>query len=243
MIDFAIEFKGYGLNEALRELALMYGIEGDKKSLSQEYKTAPLPIKPKTREVGDLELPPKADNMKEVFHYLVKERKIDHSVVRYFAAKKMLFQDASHNNCVFVSHRFGCVRSTGGERFIADLNGCDYNECFFFRPSCAAKTLVVAESVIDVMSIMTWFAREDKRYTEYCYLALAGTNKLPSLFYHLQKETDISAVLLAFDNDMAGRSAMEAAVERLKEIGFSGDVEDFLPPFAKDWNEYIKETS
>ena len=167
---------------------------------------------------------------------------IDHSVVRYFIAKKMLYQEAAHGNCVFVSHKFGCMRSTGGKRFAIDLAGCDYNECFFFRPSNAAHTLVVSESVIDIMSIMTHFVREKKRYTEYCYLALAGTNKLPSLFYHLRHEKDIDHIMLAFDNDDAGRAAMEAALDGLQNIDFSGTVEIFTSPSEKDWNDYIKAT-
>jgi hypothetical protein len=243
VIDFAMELMGYERNKALRELALMYGIEGDKKPPKQEYKTAPKPAEFPKREIGDLELPPRADNSKAIFHYLLKERKIDISVIRYFLAKKMLYQDAEHSNCVFVSHKFACVRSTGGKRFAIDVNGCDYNECFFFRPSNAAHTLVVSESVIDIMSIMTQFIRENKRYTEYCYLALAGTNKLPSLFYHLSKEKDIDHIMLAFDNDNAGKTALEAAIAELQEIEFNGTVEIFMPPSEKDWNAYVKTTA
>jgi len=242
VIDFAMEFMGYELNKALRELALLYGIEGDKEPPKREYTTPPVPSLPPKREIGDLNLPNKADNSKAIFHYLIKERMIDLSVVRYFIAKKMLYQEAAHSNCVFVSHNFGCMRSTGGKRFAIDLEGCDYNECFFFRPSNAAHTLIVSESVIDIMSIMTHFVREKKRYTEYCYLALSGTNKLASLFYHLQNEKDIDHIMLAFDNDKAGRAATEVALDGLRNIDFSGTVELFASPSEKDWNEYIKAT-
>jgi len=242
VIDFAMEFMGYELNKALRELALLYGIEGNKEPSKKVYAKPPMPSMPPKREVGDLDLPQKADNSRAIFHYLIKERMIDHSVVRYFIAKKMLYQEAAHSNCVFVSHKFGCMRSTGGKRFAIDLAGCDYNECFFFRPSNAAHTLVVSESVIDIMSIMTHFVREKKRYTEYCYLALAGTNKLPSLFYHLQHEKDIDHIMLAFDNDDGGRAAMKAALDGLQNLDFSGTVEIFTSPLGKDWNEYIKMT-
>ena len=240
VIDFAMEFMGFERNKALRELALMYGIEGEKPA-AVSYKATPKPTLPPKREVGDLALPPKAEQMKEVFHYLLKERKIDISVVRYFVAKKMLYQDAKHNNCVFVSHKFGCIRSTRGKRYAFDLEGCDYNECFFFRPSKAATTLIVAESVIDIMSIMTQFVREKKRYTNYCYLAFAGTNKLPSLFYHLEQEKDIDYIMLAFDNDTAGEKSTNAALEGLRDMKYSGSVEFFTAPNGeKDWNEFIK---
>lgn len=243
IIDFAMEFMGYERNKAMREIALMYGIEGDKEPTQKTYRTAPKPIEPPKREIGDLELPPKADNSRAIFHYLLRERKIDRSVIRYFLAKKMLYQDAEHSNCVFVSHKFACVRSTGGKRFVRDLDGCDYNECFFFRPSKAAKTLVVSESVIDIMSIMTQFVRENKRYTEYAYLALAGTNKLPSLFYHLSQEKDIDHIMLAFDNDEAGQTAQETALVGLQEMEYDGTVEIFTAPSEKDWNAYIQVTA
>lgn len=240
IIDFAMEFMGYERNKAMRELALMYGIQGDKKTGIEDYMTAPKPLEPQKRKIGELELPPRSDSVSIVFRYLLKERKIDRSVIRYFLAKGMLYQDAEHGNCVFVSHKFACIRSTNNIRFMRDLSGCDYNECFFFRPSRAARTLVVAESVIDIMSIMTFFVRENKRYTEYAYLALAGTNKLPSLFYHLEQEDDINQVLIAFDNDDAGKAAEKAALIGLENIGFNGNAEIFAPPCGKDWNDYIK---
>lgn len=242
IIDFAMEFGGFKEpKKAMRELAALYNISGDEAPIKREYKTvvAEYESKKKKRKVGDLELPPKAEDSKIVYRYLLNERKIDISVIRYFLAKKMLYQDAKYGNCVFVSHRFGCVRSTVG-KFVQDLEGCDYNECFFFRPSANSKTLVVAESVIDIMSIMTQFVKEKKRYTNYCYLALAGTNKLLSLFYHLEQEGDIEHLLLAFDNDEGGRKAQAAALEGLQKINFGGTVEIFTAPSGKDWNEYIK---
>lgn len=243
IIDFAMEFMGYDRNKALRELALIYNISSDAEPKERPYTPVPKPVEPPKREVGDLELPTKADNNKIAFRYLLKDRKIDISVIRYFLAKKMLYQDADHDNCVFVSHKFACVRSTGGKRFAIDVRGCDYNECFFFRPKKEARTLVVAESVIDIMSIMTQFVREKKRYTDYCYLALAGTNKLPSLFYHLEKEADINHIMLAFDNDAAGQAAQIAACEGIVEMGYTGDIEIFTAPAGKDWNDYIKNTA
>lgn len=243
IIDFAMEFQGYDRNKALRELALMYDISGGEEPKARTYKPVPKPVLPPKREVGDLDLPPKADNVKAVWRYLLRERKIDRSVLRYFLAKKMLYQSAEYDNCVFVSHKFACLRSTSGKRFAIDVEGCDYNECFFFRPKKEARTLIVAESVIDIMSIMTQFVREKKRYTNYCYLALAGTNKLSSLFYHLEQEKDIEHVMLAFDNDKAGQIAQMAACEGLNDMGYAGDIEIFTAPSGKDWNDYIKQTA
>jgi hypothetical protein len=241
VIDFAIEFGGCrDTKAAMRELALSYGIEGDTPSTVKPTSYSKSPeVKKEKKEIGELVLPPQADNNKASVRYLCRERGIDISVVRYFLAKKMLYTD-ERANCVFVSHRFACVRSTGGYRFVADVLGCDYDECFYFRGSERAKTLVVAESVIDIMSIMTQFVRENKRYTDYCYLALSGTNKLPSLFYHLDKEPSITNILLALDNDDAGQAATETAIEELNNRGKHENYKIYFPPNGKDWNDYIK---
>lgn len=244
IIDFAIEFgNASDPKSAMRELAVLYNISSEKMPMQSICDEVISEYKHGLKERPKLTLPPKAADTKIVYRYLVGERKIDPSVVRYFLAKKMLYQDAVHHNCVFVSKGFACVRSTNQKRFVLDLEGCDYDECFYFRPNSEATILVVAESVIDIMSIMTQFVREHKRYTNYAYLALSGTNKLSSLFYHLEKESDIRHVMLAFDNDDAGMRAQKAALEGLKAKSYAGTVELFPAPSEKDWNDYIKATS
>ncbi|MBD5403018.1 toprim domain-containing protein [bacterium] len=84
------------------------------------------------------------------------------------------------------------------------------------------------------MSVMTQFVREGKRYTNYVYLSLARTNKLPSLFYHLEQEKNINHILIVFDNDDAGITAGEAVIAGLNNMGYKGIVEIFAPPSGKD---------
>lgn len=243
VIDFAIEFNGArDAKDAMRQIASLYGIEGDK-GATVEYKK-PEPVKREKaleRRVGNVILPDRDKDNRCVYAYLLKTRAIDHSVIRYFLGKKMLYQDV-HKNCVFHTKQiFGCVRGTNdANRFIADLEGCDYNECFFIRPNAKANTLIVAESVIDIMSIMTQMVREGKRYTDYSYLAIAGTGKMPSLFIHLMKEPKINAVVLAFDNDEAGQKASRIAEAGLLESGFNGRYAVASAPSGKDWNDYVK---
>lgn len=244
VIDFAMEFAGAAdAREALRQLSELYGIHG-------ESDRAEVERKPKTKAVGQkkerpqtvagLEKPKKADNNKSVFRYLIAERKIQRSVIRYFLAKNMLYQD-ERRNCVFRTDVFGCVRSTGEKRFVRDLEGCDYDECFYFRGSNAAKGLIVAESVIDIMSVMSYFTLKEKKYTDFCYLALSGTNKLESIFHHLKKEgTAIDTIFLAFDNDKAGHKAVGQVQERAAADFPEIRIKTAFPPQGKDWNDYIK---
>lgn len=247
IIDFAIEFQKYNNAKiAMRELAQLYGIEGNTPPVIK----APsfnniLAVKKEKKEEGEFTLPKKVvDNNKAVIRYLCQERHIDISVVRYFLAKKMLYAD-KRKNCVFVSNKFACIRSTGSQRFAIDVEGCDYNECFYFRGSEKANTLIVAESVIDIMSIMTQLVRERKRYTNYCYLSLSGTGKWLSLFNHLEKDTSIRSICLCLDNDKAGWSATESIIKELYDRGMdeSHKIYHLQSPSGKDWNEYIVNSS
>lgn len=244
VIDFAIEFCGYrDHKEAIRELARMYNIQSDP---SEEKRGNQVERRPQKTTVNEkavvkepkvLALPHRDTNNKRVFRYLIQERNVDASVVRYFVAKGYLYQD-EHCNCVFKTDKFACLRSTGGKKFAIDVSGCDYNECFFIHPNDKANTLIVAESVIDIMSIMSQMVKEGRRYTDYSYLALAGVGKLPSLFIHLTKEPKFHSVILALDNDEWGEKTTRIAADGLVEFGFNGRYAVATAPSGKDWNEY-----
>lgn len=244
IIDFVMEF-GYASDhkEAIKELASLYGIESDKE-LSMTFAQPPVEKRAKKETVkGSIELPEQDKNNSKVFAYLLKERCLEQSVIRYFLAKKMLYQD-KHQNCVFhTGTTFACLRGTDPARkFILDMEGCDYDECFYFRGSNDAKVLVVAESVIDIMSVMSHFCKEKMRYTNFCYLALSGTGKLASVFYHAEQEAKngrpFDKVLIATDTDEAGEKASVLIKEGLKERNIA--YERFAPPKGKDWNEYMQ---
>lgn len=244
VIDFAVEFNNASdAKEAMRQIAQMYGIEGDGQAKVPFRKPVAEPVeKQKEVKVGEIVLPEKDADNRCVYAYLRHTRGIERSVVRYFFAKRMLYQD-THKNCVFHTGTiFGCVRGTSTEkRFVGDLEGSDYEECFFFRGKKDAETLIVAESVIDIMSVMSKFCRENVRYVDYCYLALAGTNKLNSVFHHIEKAQvegrGIKKVLIATDNDEAGEIAACKIAEGLDAYNIS--YERFAPPQGKDWNEYV----
>lgn len=245
VIDFAIEFNGAAdAKSAMREIAHMYGIEGEKRAKVPFERPRAVKVQKKVEhKKGEIELPKKDSDNRHVYAYLLKTRCIEHSIIRYFLGKRMLYQDI-HKNCVFHTGTiFGCVRGTDtSKRFMGDLEGCDYDECFYFRGSDGADTLVVAESVIDIMSIMSQFYKEKKRYTDYCYLALAGTGKLNSVFYHIEKEckneTPIKKILIGTDNDKGGEEAFKKILEGCEK--YDVNVKRLSAPKGKDWNEYLQ---
>lgn len=246
-IDFFMEFENESdYKKAMRNLALMYGIEGEKPPRTAYQKPKPESSNElqavKRKKPGKVILPPKNSRNDNVFRYLL-ERGISQSVIKYFISQKMLYED-ERQNCVFVSpHKdFACLRSTGKKRFVKDCEGSDYNQCFFFKGKTDAKILYVAESVIDIMSVMTYLQMQEKWYENYAFLALSGTNKIYSLFVHLKQEPQIREVILCLDRDKGGEDADQKAIQGIKEMGFSGVWKVQKPPIEgfKDWNDYIK---
>jgi len=246
IIDFAIEFKNYsGAKEAMGAIAFMYGIN-DGKPATVKYNSIPKIEQKSTADKSENEknnslmLPEKAKNNRKVYRYLYKERCIESIVIRHMAAKKMFYQDVK-GNCVFVSNGFACVRSTVGN-FSGDVSGSDYRECVYIKYKVKADTLIVNESVIDSMSLMSYFVKTGKRYDDYWYLSLCGVNKLASLYYHTQNDTNIKKIILALDNDEAGLKATDTAFSELKNMGFDeNNIVIMLPTKGKDWNDTIKE--
>lgn len=192
-IDFYMEFSGEtDIKKAMRHIMLLYGIEGDKPpQVACDQKPAALPRqREKPDQKANFVLPAKGKQNNTAYRYLLKWG-ISHSVIRYFLARKMLYEDHK-GNCVFVSplSDFACIRSTSG-RFISDCKGSDYDHCFFFKGKARGKRLVVTESVIDAMSFMTYLQIYGERYNDNFYLSLAGTSKIQSLFVHLRENPDI----------------------------------------------------
>ena len=73
------------------------------------------------------------------------------------------------NNCVFVKDQFACLRGTKG-RFVGDVPGCDYSKGFFFGNT--NQNLIITESVIDIMSVMSYLKLKNIDYNQFSYLAL-----------------------------------------------------------------------
>lgn len=242
IIDFAIEFLSLAdAKEAVQCIANLYGIKSDDNATTVVIPKV-TPVEVKERKIGEIELPKKDEHNRNVYAYLSKTRAIAHSVIRFFLMNDMLYQDV-HKNCVFhTGTTFGCVRGTSTyKKFVGDLEGCDYDECFFFYGNPDADVLVVTEAVIDAMSIMTQFENEKKNFKNYAYLALTGTNKLHSVFYHIEKAMaegkPFSKVLIATDNDKYGEEAAGVIAKELAEYGVQS--ERYAAPTGKDWNEHI----
>ena len=238
VIDFATAFvHGEDLHAALSELSAMVGAE--KRFVSKERKE--VQEKSQVQILLKDKLPERAKNMHRVYAYLTQTRCIDQDVVQDFVNQKMLYQD-QRGNCVFVSYDetgnpvFANLRGTLTEkRFLGDVPGSDYQKGFYI--SNGSDKVIVTESVIDAMSIMSILKGQGRNYKEYDYLPLSGTDKQESLLTLLDK-TPKTEVLLALDHDNAGVKRMQQIHDTLIEkYQMQEDQITYHVAEKKDWNE------
>lgn len=245
IIDFAVNFNGLSVYEALKEFEQEIGVTSERNEIPKQRKASEESTKDmqKSKEITS---PPKDDNMRKVFAYLIKTRQISQNVVQDMVHRKMLYQD-NHGNCVFVGYDiknldsviFGCRRGTNTyKKFTGDLSGCDYTKGFYVNNN--RKTLIVTESVIDALSVMTLL---DGKYKDYNYLALGGTGKWEAVKTYLDIG-NIKNILIATDNDKGGISAAQRICTLRKEYK-NIEVKWQLPPseYGKDWNDVLKKYS
>lgn len=237
VIEFAKHFTGKSYAAVMQEFRDMLGTQTlpeRKRVISQD----------KDNGKKELTLPAAAYNMRRVFAYLTKTRGLYQEVVQDFVDKKMLYQDESYGNCVFVSRDdngtpvFACKRGTNTDpdkRFVGDVAGCNYDKGFFVNNN--ADKLILAESVIDAMSVMSILYAQGIEFTDYNYLALAGATKYSCIINQI-KAHPVTDVYFAMDADKAGRTNAEKAKELIEEELTSMEIafHDNFPQNEKDWN-------
>lgn len=242
VIDFAMAFVHQdNLHESLKELsALAGGKESGSihRSWNRTVNTQPKPLAEN--------LPERAKNMHRAYAYLTQTRFLEPDVVQDFVDRKMLYQDV-RGNCVFVSYDeekkpvFANFRGTLSERkFLGDVAGSDYRRGFYIDNG--ADKVIVTESVIDAMSVMSILHGQGMDYKQYDYLPLSGATKHEPLYVHLSEHPK-EQVLLALDHDLAGVKDMKLIQKKLLgEMGMKAEQVTFHVPGEKDWNQELVNT-
>ena len=246
VIDFATAFvHGEDLHAALSELTALTGAATPG---IREERAAQQSVSVKGRqERKSLQeaLPSRARNMHRAYAYLTQTRYIDQDIVQDFVNRKMLYQDV-RGNCVFVAYDekkepvFANFRGTLSEvKFLGDVPGSNYQKGFYINNG--AKKLVVTESVIDAMSVMTILHGQGIDYKEYDYLPLSGAAKHTPLMEHLKADPK-EEVLLALDHDLTGVKDMKVLHDRLiGDLGMEEGQVTYHVPAGKDWNQDLAE--
>lgn len=212
-----------------------YQTDQQKKETAQILSSAETSVKNLENEIAEHKA-----TMRKVFAYLTKSRFINQEIVQDFVTQHMLYQDLK-GNCVFVSYDndipvFGCLRGTNTyKRFLGDLPGCNYQKGFFINGK--GSELIVTESVIDAMSIMSILKEKGLDYKNYSFLSLSGVDKNNALKFHLDHNKKFQSVLLALDNDSAGKKISKLIIKEFADRKDLCITEHY--PSSKDWNQEI----
>ncbi len=232
VIDFAMEFPGgYSMHEVISMFSRRI-------NWTNNNTVKVKPVKKMDNKI--LKLPKANKDMHRVFAYLMKTRCISKEIIQTLIDNKQLYEDERHN-CVFVSYDndkpvFACMRGTNTSHpFYGDVKGCDYTKCFFIDNG--AEELIVTESVIDGLSVMTMKAD----YNKYDYLFLAGVNKWESVETYLKRKT-YKRVIIATDNDKGGIEGARNICCYIRMNYESIERKWELPPLeqGKDWNRFLQ---
>lgn len=191
------------------------------------------------REKKELVMPERADNMRRLYAYLCKTRKIPAPIVEELVHAGLLYQSAKFGNAVFV-HCDESSKAIGAEiqgtssykRFKGMATGTG-NSVFKFMPyptkDGKPKRAYLFESAIDMLSFYTFCKKE--KLQGVMFVSMAGLK--PTVPKKLEAEG--VQIISCVDNDDAGRLfERENNFPRLESVRRLLDEQGF-----KDWNELL----
>lgn len=180
-------------------------------------------------------LPPKNDNMRRVFAYLLNCRGIDREVLYAFVHKGMIYESADYHNAVFVGFdsngnaKHAHKRGTGSESsYKGNVSGSQPE--YSFHWSGQSDTLYLFEAPIDMLSFISM---QKEGWRQHSYAAsCSGSDRV--LFQTLKDNPNIRQVVLCLDSDEPGQTAAKRIADKLFVRGTASEI---LVPVHKDWNE------
>lgn len=190
---------------------------------------------PVIKEIKPFELPPKNDNMRRVYAYLIKHRGIDSEVLSAFVKAGMIYESAEYHNAVFVGFdkngnpRHAHKRGTGqASSFKGNIDSCIPEYSFHWNGR--SDRLYLFEAPIDMLSFISMHKDGWKNHS---YAACCGVSDRV-MWQMLKDNSNINSVCLCLDNDEAGQLANKRISEKLTKKGIQSEI---LVPIHKDWNE------
>lgn len=180
-------------------------------------------------------LPPKNDNMRRVFAYLLNHRGIDREVLYAFVHKGMIYESADYHNAVFVGFdsngnpKHAHKRGTGSESsYKGNVSGSQPE--YSFHWSGQSDTLYLFEAPIDMLSFISM---QKEGWRQHSYAASCSVSDRV-LFQMLKDNPNIRQVVLCLDSDEPGQTAAKRIADKLFVQGTASEI---LVPVHKDWNE------
>ena len=235
-IDFVQNFYGQTFPDAVT--MLLNGEQGIPYAKAKERKESKKPF----------ELPPRNNDMRRLFAYLIKHRLIDSDVISFFAKEKLIYESKEssadkakeYHNAIFVgydekgiprhAHKRGLY--TEGNSYKGNVDSS--NPCYSFHYIGNSDRIYVFEAPIDLLSFITIHKSSD--WKEHSYIALCGLSE-QSLLKTLESNPELLHVVLCLDHDLAGIEASEKIIDLISEKDIC--IRQFQSVY-KDWNEDLK---
>lgn len=183
------------------------------------------------------ELPPKNDNMRRVYAYLISRRGIDRDVLYAFAHKGMIYESADYHNAVFVGFDQDGIPRHAHKRGSSSFSTFKGNQDsslpeYSFHWTGKSDKLFLFEAPIDMLSFISMH-KDD--WQQHSYAASCGVSD-HVLWQMMKDNPNIDSVFLCCDNDEAGQKANKRISDALFVKGIQHEI---LVPNRKDWNEDI----
>ena len=185
---------------------------------------------PVVKEAKPFKLPPKNDNMRRVFAYLLNRRGTDRDVLYAFVHRNMIYESEKYHNVVFVGYdkdgnpRHANKRGCGSQSSYKGNESGSQPE-YSFHWAGTSRYLCLFEAPIDMMSFISMHKDGWKSHN---YAA----DRV--MWQMLKDNSNINSVCLCLDNDEAGQLANKRISEKLTKKGIQSEI---LVPIHKDWNE------
>lgn len=204
-----------------------------------------------TKERPKFVLPARATNMRRLFAYLGKARKLSEQTIRLLVNQKLVYESVFptangneiHNAC-FVSYdengkpcaAFERGMASEGTAFKRESPYGDKSHGWIIHGKQPIR-LYVFEAAIDAASYIDYHIREDPLNSA-DYMALGGLAFTPIEKY-LARRPDTKEVILALDRDDAGRNATLRFYELLRSKFPHIQITVCFPTAGKDWNNAL----
>lgn len=246
--------KGGAIDFVMREENLPF-TEAVAKLIGESYtpytrRTKPYTPKPK----GSLSLPPKAENFKRAYAYLVSTRGIEPEIVSHFMNEKKIYQEAKYGNCVFVGYdkdgtaKYCAMRGTmTGSKFKMDAENSDKSFPFFHEGK--SDLVIVNEAPIDLMSHATLMKLSGGDWKADHRISL-GCIWDGALERYFSWHPEIKRIVFAYDNDYLARNkdgqranwGQISADKHFRKYTEKGYVCAVHIPHLNDFNQDLVET-
>lgn len=261
-LDFMMAYEGRSLIESV--LILNGETIQNENGLINDTPRSPAKIADFSKKDNDIEdakepfkLPPRAENNKRLYAYLVHHRGISKKVIDTMIDNGILYQSAETlkdsnktiSNCVFVTYDQDHVPVSAFKRgasqrstFKMEVPGSQKSTPFSLPASSTSPVLAIFEASIDAASHASLYEMMgiDNPFQIH-RIATGGTPHMEGIEEYLKNHPDIKEIWLGQDMDQAGEKQRESITKWLKEHNYNLKIKSIHPLCnCKDWNDSLQ---